>query len=120
MLQAVVGFGEAVSAYLVSMTVALVMLISGPLLLRLPSQLRHGWFYGLWASMFCHVLVVGPFLLVRLYEVAFWAFLTANLWLATAGRKYPKMIIEDMIRHLRDRRGPFAHRTDCQDFRANI
>ena len=91
------------------------MLVSGPFLLKLPRQLRHSWFYGLWAAAFCYVLVVGPFVFLQLYEVALWAVLGTTVWLGTVGRKYLRMMIEDLTQHLWEGRTLFEHGPDCQE-----
>lgn len=109
------GLSDALSAILVTAALALVMLLCGPILLRLPRQLRHSWFYGSWAAGSCYLLIVGPFVLLRLYEVSFWAALATTFWLFTVGRRYSGMIVQDLQKHLQQRRGMFEHNENCPE-----
>ena len=91
------------------------MLLLAPLLLRLPRQLIHSWFFGGYAVIFCFVVVAGPFLLMGHYDVAVWALLAATLWLATVGNRYVRMIKSDVARHVRDGRSPIKHSHECPE-----
>jgi len=108
---------EPVWAFIVSIGLSSAMLLSGPLLLKLPRQLRHSWFYGLWASVFCLILIVSPFFFMKLYHVIPWAFLGLIFWLLSFGRRYPKMIVDDLRQHLRDGRTLFEHQAGCHESR---
>ncbi len=110
---------DALSAFIVSIGLASSMVLLSPSLLKLHRQLRHSWFYGLWAAAFCYVLVVGPFIFLQLYDVAMWAVLGTTIWLATVGRQYPRMIFHDLRKHYREGRSMFEHGHDCPEAAAN-
>jgi len=109
------ALGDPFWSFAISAGLAFSMLLLAPILSRLPSQLRHSWFFGGYAIVFCYVLVALPFLLMGHYDVAVWALLAATLWLATVGNRYVRMIKSDMARHVRDGRGPTKHSHECPE-----
>lgn len=88
-------------------------LLRNPLSRLYPDRLKHRWSMGIVVVSALYVNFVTPYVLIGQLATAILAFVLTTLAMLVAGQEFLLWILDDLKKHLRERRGLFQHRNQC-------